>query len=110
MSDQAVQIRDYYNKSELPPYGDYEVETNTQALTLTPEGTQAVGNTASSLSVITIDADMEDDTEAAGTQATTATTSGYPTGAHHQDRQTDATPQVPKGGNMRKGGNGTQSL
>ena len=57
------------------------METNTQALTLTPEGTQAVGHSASNLSVITIDADMEDDTEATGTQATTATTSGYQRGA-----------------------------
>ena len=85
-----MQIRDYYNKSELPPYGDYEVKTNTQAPTLTPESTQAVEHTAPNLSDITIDADMEDDTEVAGTQDTTATTSGYQTGAHHQDRQTDA--------------------
>ena len=78
---------------ELTPYGDYEVKTNTQALTLTPEGTQAAGRTAPNLSVITINSDMEDDTEAAGTQATTTTTSGYQTGAHHQNRQTGATPQ-----------------
>ena len=61
--EQAVQIRDYYNKNELPPYDEYEMETNTQALTLTPESTQAVGHTAPNLSVITIDADMENDTE-----------------------------------------------
>ena len=54
-----------------------EVETNTQALTLTPEGPQAVGHTAPNLSVITIDVDMEGDTEVAGTQDATVTTSGY---------------------------------
>jgi hypothetical protein len=90
---QAVQIRDYYNKSELPPYGDYEVEANMQALTLTPKGTHAVGNTAPNLSVITIDEDMEEGTEAAGTKATTATPSGYQASAHHQDRQTVPAPQ-----------------
>ena len=58
-----MQIRDYYNKSKLPPYGKYEVKTNTQALTLTPEGPQAVGHTAPNLSVITIDVDMEGDPE-----------------------------------------------
>ena len=99
--EQAVQIRDYYNKTELPPYGEYEVETNTQALTLTPEGPQAVGHTAPNLSVITIDVDMEGDTEEAGTQDVTVTTPGYQTGAHQQ---------VPMGGNMRECGNGTQSL
>ena len=54
--------------------------------------------TAPNLSVITIDADMEEDTEAAGNQVTTATISGYQTGAHHQERQTGATPQ-PSGTN-----------
>ena len=27
--EQAEQVREYYNKSELPPYGEAEVETNT---------------------------------------------------------------------------------
>ena len=44
--EQAEQIRDYYNKNKQPPYGEAEVETNTQALTLTPEGPQSVGHTA----------------------------------------------------------------
>ena len=48
---------------------------------------------APNLSVITIDEDMEDGTEAAGTQATTATPSGYQTSAHHQYRQTFPAPQ-----------------
>ena len=79
---QAVQIQDYYNNSELPPYGDYEVEANTQALTPAPKGIHVVGHTAPSPSVTTIDEDIEDGTEAAGTQATTATPSGYQTSAH----------------------------
>ena len=29
--EQAVQIWDYYNKNELPPYGESEVGTNTPA-------------------------------------------------------------------------------
>ena len=40
--EQAVQIRNYYNKTDLPPYGEAEVETNTQVVTLTPESPQAV--------------------------------------------------------------------
>ena len=64
--EQAVQIRDYYNKTELPPYGEYEVETNTHVVTLTPVGPPAVGHTAPNLSVITIDVDMEGDPEAVG--------------------------------------------
>ena len=35
--EQAVQIRNYYNKTDLPPYGEDKVERNTQAVTLTPE-------------------------------------------------------------------------
>ena len=49
--EQAEQIREYYNKNDLPPYGEAEVETTTQALTPTPEGSQAVGHTAPNLSV-----------------------------------------------------------
>ena len=37
---------------------------------------------------------MEGDNEVAGTQDMTATTSGYQTGGHQQDRQTDANPQL----------------
>ena len=79
-----MQIRDYYNKTELPPYGEYEAETNTQVVTLTPEGPQAVGLTAPNLSVFTIDVDMESDTEVVGTQDATVTTSGYQHGARQQ--------------------------
>ena len=50
--EQAVQIRNYYNKTELPPYGEYEAETNTQVVTLTPEGPQAVGHTPPPTSVL----------------------------------------------------------
>ena len=92
--DQAVQIRDYYNKSELPPYGDYERKANTQALTPTPKGTHAVGHTAPNLSVIMIDVDMESDTEVVGTQDATGTTSGYQNGARQQDRPKVTTPQM----------------
>ena len=72
-----MQIRNYYNKTELPPYGEAEMETNTQAVTLTPESPQAVGHTAPNLSVITIDVDIESDTEVVGTQDATGTTSGH---------------------------------
>ena len=63
--EQAVQIRNYYNKTDLPPYGEDEVERNTQMVPLIPESPQAVGPTAPNLSVITIDVDMENDMEAA---------------------------------------------
>ena len=72
-----MQIRNYYNKTELPPYGEYEAETITQVVTLTPEGPQAGGHTAPNLSIITIDVDMEGDTEVVSTQDATVTTSGY---------------------------------
>ena len=83
--EQAEQIREYYNKNELPPYGEAEVEANTQALTLTPKGPQAVGHMAPNLSVITIDADMEHDPAAGSTQDVTVIPSGYQNGAHQQD-------------------------
>ena len=84
--EQAEQIWEYYNKNELPPYGEAEVETNTQALTLTPESPQAVGHTAPNLSVITIDVDMESDPAAGGAQEVTVIPSGYQNGAHQQDQ------------------------
>ena len=84
--EQAGQIREYHNKSDLPPYGKYEAETSTQVVTLTPEGPQVVGRTAPNLSAITIDVDMESDTEVVGTQDATSTTTGYQNGARQQDR------------------------
>ena len=92
--EQAEQIREYYNKNELPPYGEAEVETNTQALTLTPESPQAVGHTAPNLSVITIDFDMESDPAAVGTQDVTVIPSGYQNGAHQQNRHKADTSQM----------------
>ena len=62
--EQAEQVREYYNKSELPPYGEAEVETNTQVITMTSEGSLAVGPTAPNLSVINL-VDTETDTDAA---------------------------------------------
>ena len=47
--EQAVQIHNYYNKTDLPPYGEDEAKTNTQVVTLTPESPQAVGHTAPTL-------------------------------------------------------------
>ena len=41
--EQAVQIRNYYNKTELPPYGEHEAEANTQVVTPTPAVPQVVG-------------------------------------------------------------------
>ena len=106
--EQAVQIRDYYNKTELPPYGEYEAETSTQVVTLTPEGPQIVGHTAPNLSVITTDVDMESDTEVVGTQAQ------HPVirTAHASRTDQRAPPRrwrVPMSGNLRRGGYGTQS-
>ena len=69
------------------------MERNTQVVTLTPEGSQAVGHTAPHLSVITIDVDMESDTEAVSTPDEAGTTPGYPNGAHQQDRPTVTTLQ-----------------
>ena len=63
-------------------------------VTLKPEGPQAVGHTAPNLSVITIDVDMEGDTEVVGTQDATVTTSGYQNGARQQDRQKATTSQL----------------
>ena len=47
-SERTIKLYSYYNKSELPPYGFYEVETNMQALTLTPESKHSSIATASS--------------------------------------------------------------
>jgi hypothetical protein len=90
---QAVQIRNYYNKSELPPYGDYEVEVNTQALSPVLTSDHAVGQKAPNLSIITIDEDIKDGTETAGTQVTVAISSIYQTSAHQQDQITVSAPQ-----------------
>ena len=103
--EQAVQIRNYYNKTELPPYGEYEAEANTQVVTLTPEGPQAVGHTAPNLSIITIDVDTESDTDVVSTPDEVDTTPGYLNGAHQQDR-----PTVPMSWSWRRVGNGMQSL
>ena len=80
--EQAEQIWEYSNKNELPPYGKAEVETTTQALTPTPEGSQAEGHTAPNVSVITIDDDMDSDSAAVGTQDVTVIPSSYQHGAH----------------------------
>ena len=116
--EQAEQIREYYNKSELPPYGEAEVETTTQAMTPTPENSQAVGHTALNLSVITIDVDMEHDPAAGGTQEVTVISSDYQNGAHQQDHPQADTSQttgihrreLEEGWKRRKGENGTLSL
>ena len=103
---QAEQIREYYNKSELPPYGETEVETTTQPLTSTLEGSQAVGHTAPNLSVIIIDVDMESDPATEGTQRLItrmvhiSRTTPRPT--PHRRRQAI-------GESWRTGGNGTLS-
>ena len=60
---QAEQIRNYYNRTDLPPYDEYDVELNQQAVTLTPEEPQVSGQPAPNLSIITIDVDMESDTD-----------------------------------------------
>ena len=89
-----MQIRNYYNKTELPPYGEYEAEANTQVVTLTPAGPQAVGQPAPNLSIITIDVNMGSDTDGASTPDKVGTTPGYPNGAHQQDRPTVITVQI----------------
>ena len=83
--EQAEQIREYYNKSELPPYVETEVETTTQPLTSTLEGSQAVGHTAPDPSVIIIDVDLESDPATEGTQEVTVIPSDYQNGAHQQN-------------------------
>ena len=110
--EQAEQIREYYNKSELPPYGETEVETTTLPLTSTLEGSQAVGHTAPNLSVIIIDVDMESDPAPEGTQEVTVIPSDYQNGAHQQDhpRQTPRRRQASIDESWRKGGNRTLSL
>ena len=70
-------------------------------VTLTPEGPQAVGHTAPNLSVITIDVDMESDTDAVRTLDKDGTTPGYQNGAHQQDRPTVITLQM-EGTNERE--------
>ena len=86
--EQAVQIRNYYNKTELPPYGEHEAEANTQVVTLTPAGPQVVGQPAPNLSIITIDVNMESEPNGASMPGAVGTPHGYPNGAHKQDRPT----------------------
>ena len=110
--EQAEQIRDYYNKSELPLYGEVEVETNTQAVTLTPENPQAVGHTTPNLSVIMLEVDIENDMEAANRPDKAGTAPGSPNGAHQQDRPMVINLQM-EGTNEREleeGGNRMQSI
>ena len=70
-------------------------------VTLTPESPQAVGHMAHNLSVIMIDVDMENDTEAVSTPDEAGTTPGYPNGAHQQNRPTVITLQM-EGTNERE--------
>jgi hypothetical protein len=93
--EQAEQVRGYYNKSELPPYGEAEMETNSQVTTMTSEGSLAVGPTAPNLSVINL-VDTETDTDAENRPEEVGTEPGSPNGVQQQD------------GPMR--GNGMQSL
>ena len=67
--DQAVQIRNYYNRTDLPPYDEYEVEIIQQAVSLTPEEPQVLEQPAPNLSNITIDVDIESDTDGVSTPA-----------------------------------------
>ena len=69
-----MQIRNYYNKTDLPPYGKAEVETNRRTY-------------GPNLSVIMIDVDMENDTEVVSTPDEAGTTHGSPNGAHQQNCQ-----------------------
>jgi hypothetical protein len=110
--EQAVQIRNYYNKTELPPYGEYTAEANTQAVTPTPESPQSVGPPAPNLSIITTDVNMESDTGGVNTPEDIGTTPGYLNGAHQQDRPMVITLQM-EGTNeqeLEEDGNGMQSL
>jgi hypothetical protein len=67
---QAVQIWDYYNKTELPPYGDRDESADTQGHLAGPVETHEEWQTcahelnAPQLSIIEIDQDMEDGTDA----------------------------------------------
>ena len=83
--EQAEQIREYYNKSELPPYGETEVETTMQPLTLTLESAQAVGHTTPNPSTIIIEVDMESDPATEGTLEVTVIPADYQKGVHQQD-------------------------
>ena len=62
-----MQIRNYYNKTDLPPYDEYEAELNKLTVTLTPEDPQVIGQPAPNLSIITIDVNMESDTDRVST-------------------------------------------
>ena len=83
--EQAVQIRNYYNKTELPSYGEYTAEATTKAVTPTPESPQSVGQPALNLSINTIDVNMKSDTDGVSTPKKVGTTPGYLNGAHQQD-------------------------
>jgi hypothetical protein len=58
---QAVQIRNYYNKREFPPYGANEVKANIPALSPDLMSPHAVRQQAPNLTFISIDEDMVDD-------------------------------------------------
>ena len=66
---QAVQIRNYYSKTELPPYGDCGGSAETQAQPANPEEIHEEGQTGAHVlnapqhSIIEIDQDMEEGTD-----------------------------------------------
>ena len=66
---QAVQIRDYYNKTELPPYGDSDESAETQAHLASPGETHDERQTGAHVlnapqhSIIEIDQDTEVSTD-----------------------------------------------
>ena len=101
-----MQIRNYYNKTELPPYGEHEAEANTQVVTLTPAGPQVVEQPTPNLRIITIDENMESDTDGASMPGAVGTPHGYSNGAHQQDRQTVITVQIDEGTKEREGEEG----
>ena len=70
------------------------METTTQPLTSTLEGSQAVGHTAPNLSVIIIDVDMESEPAPEGTQEVTVIPSDCQNGAHQQDHPQADTSQT----------------
>jgi hypothetical protein len=55
---QAVQIRDYNNRSKLPPYETNEMEANIPASSPEPMSAHVVGQHAPNLSIISIDEGM----------------------------------------------------
>ena len=57
---QAVQIRDYYNMSELPPYANSAVEANIPESSPEPISAHATEQQAPNISIISIDEDTVD--------------------------------------------------